>query len=136
MRDYIITGARIILPDIISQARDVLISGGTIAAVGTGLARKEAEVLDAGGAYLSPGLVDIHIHGAAGVMCDTARPLDLNAMSKALARLGTTSFLPTVTSSPTDMTVQALSAIREAADRVDGARILGANMEGIGRAHV
>ncbi len=130
MRDYVITGARIILPDSISLARDILISDGIITAIGAGLARKGAEALDAGGAYLSPGLIDIHIHGAAGVMCDRARPRDLNTMSTALARLGTTSFLATVTSSPKDATVAALAAIRQALDRVDGARILGANMEG------
>ncbi len=130
MRDYVITGARIILPDIVSEGRDILISGDTIAAIGMGFRPKDAEVLDAGGAYLSPGLVDIHIHGAGGVLCDTARPEDLSTMSDTLARLGTTSFLPTISSSAKDMTIAALSAIREAVDRADGARILGANMEG------
>ena len=95
-----------------------------------GLRPKDAEVLDAGGAYLSPGLVDIHIHGAAGVMCDMARPEDLSTMSDTLACLGTTSYLPTISSSAKDMTIAALSAVRQAADRADGARILGANMEG------
>jgi N-acetylglucosamine-6-phosphate deacetylase len=130
VRDYVITGARMILPDSISEGRDILISGGAIAAIGAGLDQGEAEVIDAGGAYLCPGLVDIHIHGAAGVMCDMARPYDLKMMSTVLARLGTTSFLATVTSSPKDATVAALSTIRQAADLVSGARILGANMEG------
>jgi N-acetylglucosamine-6-phosphate deacetylase len=130
VRDYLIKSVRIILPDIISQTRDVLISGDTIMAVGTGFAPKGAEVLDAGGAYLAPGLVDIHIHGAAGVLCDTARPRDINTMSTALARLGTTAFLPTVSASSKDITVAALSAIRQAAGMVEGARIIGAHMEG------
>jgi N-acetylglucosamine-6-phosphate deacetylase len=130
MNDRIIRGARLILPDIIVEGRDVLISGDTIAAVGPGAAARDAEVLDAGGAYLCPGLVDIHIHGAGGVLTHTAGTDDLVTMSIALARLGTTSFLPTVTSSPPDMTVAALSAIREIAGKTDGARILGAHMEG------
>ena len=130
MRDTVITGARIILPDSISEPKEVLISGGTIAAVGTGFERTAADVLDVRGAYLCPGLVDIHIHGAAGVMCDTAGPDDLETISGVLARLGTTSFLPTTTSSPAGMTAAALSTIREAADRVTGARILGVHMEG------
>ncbi len=130
MRDTVISGARVIFGEIISETDDVLISGGRIAAVGTGLKRTTAEVIEARGAYLCPGLVDIHIHGAAGVMCDTADVPELERMSGLLARLGTTSFLPTITSSPQDTTVAALSAIREAAGRVTGARILGSHMEG------
>lgn len=130
MRDTVITGARIILPDSISEPKEVLISGGTIAAIGTGFEATAVDVLDARGAYLCPGLVDIHIHGAAGVLCDRAGPDDLTAMSITLAHLGTTSFLPTITSSSEEMTLAALSSIKEAADRVTGARILGAHMEG------
>ena len=87
-------------------------------------------MLDAKDAYLCPGLVDIHIHGAAGVMCDRAGVRELGAMSMVLARLGTTSFLATISSSERDMTLEVLSAVREASAAVEGARILGAHMEG------
>lgn len=130
MKDLIISNARVILPDTITRPADVLIAGGVIAAIGAGLKTRQAEVFDSRGAYLCPGLVDIHIHGAAGVMCDRARPVDLAAMSTALARLGTTSFLATVASSGPDMTLGVLAAVRDFIDRPDGARILGVHMEG------
>jgi len=130
VRDVIITNAAVILPDTVTRTDDVLISEGVITAIGPEMDRDQSEVIDAAGAYLAPGLVDIHIHGAAGVLTHTAGVEDLVWMSAALARLGTTSFLPTITSSPPEMTVAALSAIREAAGGTNGARILGAHMEG------
>ena len=130
MNDLVITNARVILPDTVTGADDVLVSGGVIAAIGPGVARGRADVLDAKDAYLCPGLVDIHIHGAAGVMCDRAGARDLGAMSMVLARLGTTSFLATISSSEKDITRGVLSAVREASSAVEGARILGAHMEG------
>jgi dihydropyrimidinase len=46
-----------------SKRADVLIEGGTIVAVGEGLeAPANAEVLDAGGAYVVPGGIDPHTH--------------------------------------------------------------------------
>ncbi|MGW3957388.1 dihydroorotase [Streptomyces sp. NPDC004752] len=42
--------------------QDVLIDGATIAAVGTGLDADGAEVVDAAGKVLLPGLVDLHTH--------------------------------------------------------------------------
>jgi N-acetylglucosamine-6-phosphate deacetylase len=128
--DLVITNARVILPDTVTEADDILVSGGVIAAIGPGLARGRADVLDAKDAYLCPGLVDIHIHGAAGVMCERAGARELGAMSMVLARLGTTSFLATISSSERDMTIGVLSAVREASAAVEGARILGAHLEG------
>ncbi|MDI5964699.1 dihydroorotase [Streptantibioticus silvisoli] len=44
------------------ETRDVLIDGGLVAAVGTGLAADGAEVYEAAGQILLPGLVDLHTH--------------------------------------------------------------------------
>ncbi len=42
---------------------DVLVTDGVVASIGTGLtAPEDAECLDAGGAVLLPGLVDLHVH--------------------------------------------------------------------------
>ncbi len=45
-----------------ADAVDVLVRGGTIAAVGHGLDPGEAGVLEAEGLVLVPGLVDVHVH--------------------------------------------------------------------------
>jgi N-acetylglucosamine-6-phosphate deacetylase len=81
--------------------------------------------------YVSPGFVDVHVHGWGGhdAMGSTD---DLDGMARALLRHGVTSFLPTGVTNP-------LPVIRAFADRVrawipcappDGAEPLGFNIEG------
>lgn len=64
MKDILIKNAQVISPaDNINDKCDILIRDGKISAVGTGLAgAEEAEVIDAGGLYAVPGLVDMHVH--------------------------------------------------------------------------
>lgn len=50
------------------DAGDVLVEGDRIAAVGPGLAADDAEIVDAAGAIVLPGLVDAHHHAWLGVM--------------------------------------------------------------------
>ncbi|MCM2579476.1 dihydroorotase [Streptomyces meridianus] len=57
-RNTLIRGARVLG----AEAQDVLIEGGTIAAVGPGLSAPDAVVVEADGQILLPGLVDLHTH--------------------------------------------------------------------------
>ena len=61
---YLLKGAHVVDPQVgLDDVRDVLIDGDKIAAVGEGLEAPEgAEVIDAAGKYLVPGLVDMHVH--------------------------------------------------------------------------
>ena len=61
---YLLKGAHVVDPQVgLDDVRDVLIDGDKIAAVGEGLDVPEgAEVIDAAGKYLVPGLVDMHVH--------------------------------------------------------------------------
>ena len=85
------------------------------------------EILDARGAYLAPGLVDIHCHGAD----DVRFSLEPLRAAKYLLRHGTTTVLPTLSYS---MSRQALldgiDTIHEAMGHPDGANIGGFYMEG------
>ena len=87
---------------------------------------------DLGGAKVIPGLVDIHIHGAAGADASDGDPEGLLTMGRYLASRGVTAFLPTLMSLPEKDAERALAAVEEAKDRRDGASalILGARMEG------
>lgn len=58
MSKTLIRGAKVLGGDV----QDVLIDGGTIAEVGTGLSAEGATVIEADGQILLPGLVDLHTH--------------------------------------------------------------------------
>ena len=88
-------------------------------------------VLDAKGAYVTPGLIDIHVHGGGGgdVMDGTVAALE--QMAQTFARYGTTAFLPaTVTATHKDI-LQAVDAVKEAAEEgTAGAQVMGVHLEG------
>ncbi|HEV3196622.1 MAG TPA: amidohydrolase/deacetylase family metallohydrolase [Bryobacteraceae bacterium] len=66
--DLLLQGGHVIdLKNGISAVRDVAIKDGAIAAVGQRLAATDAlKVVDVSGLYVTPGLVDIHVHVYAG----------------------------------------------------------------------
>ena len=63
--DVIVQGGRVIDPSLrVNAIRDVAIVGGRIAAVEANIAADAAEVMDAAGKAVIPGLLDIHTHYA------------------------------------------------------------------------
>lgn len=58
MSRYLVKGARILG----GEPADILLDGGAIREVGTGLSAKDTEILDAAGLIALPGLVDLHTH--------------------------------------------------------------------------
>ena len=63
MARLLIRGGRILDPSLdLDAPGDCLIEDGRIAAVGVGLPTEGAEVLDAEGAWIAPGLIDVHAH--------------------------------------------------------------------------
>ena len=66
--DLLLKGGHVIDPkNRISAVRDVAIANGKIAAVAANIAPADAfKVVDASGTYITPGLIDIHVHVFAG----------------------------------------------------------------------
>jgi dihydroorotase len=63
MTKILIKGGRVISPaQKLDDTCDLLIKNGKIAAIGSDLDGKGAEVIDAAGKIVTPGLVDIHVH--------------------------------------------------------------------------
>jgi N-acetylglucosamine-6-phosphate deacetylase len=113
----------------------LLVDEGQIVALGEGAPpashRQRAEPIDLGGAWLLPGLIDMHTHGALG--CDTmdADPEALRTMARFFAQHGVTGFLATTMSAPAPAIHAALHAVRDLMEAdTGGAALLGAHVEG------
>jgi N-acetylglucosamine-6-phosphate deacetylase len=90
-----------------------------------------SEIVDAGGLFLSPGFVDIHIHGGAGSDFMDATASDIATVFRYHAAHGTTSLCPTTATAPLHEILASLTAL----DRYRNGpqlfgRALGAHIEG------
>jgi N-acetylglucosamine-6-phosphate deacetylase len=107
----------------------VTIEAGKISHVGRGTKDRCERILDFRGFYVSPGLVDIHVHGGGGH--GAMDPEGIGGLSEFLARGGVTSYLPTTHTAPHELIVEAARAIgRGIRGGVSGATPLGIHMEG------
>lgn len=112
---------------------EVLVENGKILDVGTDLSLSPGEeILDCGGKLLSPGFVDVHIHGCdSSDTCDGTREA-IDTMSRFLIKHGVTSFCPTSMTIGVGQIEKAILAAKAAAEDPlsDGARVIGINLEG------
>jgi len=95
------------------------------------LSQKCEEIIDAKGSLVSPGFIDMHIHGSGGydVMDGTKEAID--GISAAIVKNGVTGFLPTTMTMSKEKIYAALDSVRASMDsEVKGAKVLGAHMEG------
>jgi len=90
------------------------------------------EIIDVQGNYISPGFIDLHIHGSGGFDTMDGSLEALKAISNTILKHGTTSFLPTTMTMKLETIYKALDTVREALaiKELQGARILGAHLEG------
>lgn len=89
---------------------------------------RQEKSLDVGGSYVIPGMIDIHIHGAAGYDTIQPDPRGLPTIARAVAQHGVTGFLPTaMTASVKEM---AGMIRRSLLPTHGGAVILGCHLEG------
>jgi len=87
--------------------------------------------IDAKGNFVSPGFIDIHIHGAGGFDTMDGEAEHLAYISKTICKNGVTAFLPTTMTMEKKNIYKSLNSIREAMEKEkDGAIILGAHLEG------
>ncbi|UPT77387.1 N-acetylglucosamine-6-phosphate deacetylase [Sulfurovum sp. XGS-02] len=88
------------------------------------------EIIDARGAYVSAGFIDLHIHGSGGADVMDATPDALETISSTLLQTGTTSFLATTMTMSSEAIDKALQNIQLHAAKVSGATLLGIHLEG------
>lgn len=88
-------------------------------------------ILDANGLYISPGFIDVHIHGAGGYDTMDGTVDALNTIAKTIVKHGTTSFTPTTMTVSTKAIQKSMRVIKQLKEEgTDGANILGAHLEG------
>jgi len=90
----------------------------------------DIEIIDAKGAYVSAGFIDLHIHGSGGADVMDATPEALETLSTTLLQTGTTSFLATTMTMSTQEIDNALQNIQTHSTSVTGSQIVGVHLEG------
>ena len=107
----------------------VRIDGGRISGVGDDVEVGDAEVLDASGAIVAPGFIDLQCNGAGGFDL-TSDPASIRDVAALLPRFGVTAFCPTVVTSPRATRAAAIRECARARSRTDGSTPLGLHLEG------
>lgn len=127
-----IVGGRVVLPDRVEEGLALVIEDGLIRGVTpSGSLSEEIEREDVGGRLVAPGLVDIHVHGAAGYGFDDPTASSHAAVAAALLVSGVTSCFAGIATGPLDQMVQSIAVVRAGLGvSGSGARILGAYLEG------
>lgn len=132
MKKLIIKNGRILTPLRDIGIGSVVIQDGIITAVETGEVNIEgAEVIDAGGNYISPGFIDLHTHGAGNHdFMDATMEAYLGA-AEMHAKHGTTYLLPTTLTSTNEGLYDTFELFRKAQkENKKGAILGGLHLEG------
>ncbi len=125
----IFKNAKVIFPD---KIRDcvVVTDNGKIIDICNSFENKNAEIIDCGGMYLSPGFVDIHVHGGGNKSAMSEDYRDIIEMAEAHLKYGTTSIAPTTLAAPVEQLKKVTLSIKKAAEESSEANILGVHYEG------
>jgi N-acetylglucosamine-6-phosphate deacetylase len=129
---FALVNGRIVLPDEVVEGKAVIVDGAAIAgivdvaALGDEMAR-----VDVDGRFITPGLIDIHTHGALGHTFNEPTAEAFGTITTENGRRGVTSLLATTATAPIPDLVACLAFTRQwMAETHDGAQVLGAHVEG------
>jgi N-acetylglucosamine-6-phosphate deacetylase len=124
----IFINARLIFPDGVREGLELAVEEGKISAIREQTQARGEEIVDLGGNYLSPGFIDLHVHGALGRDAMEASAEAFRAICDFHASGGTTSLLLTTTTAPIDRLIEVLGAVRDC--RSSTSAIAGVHLEG------
>jgi len=128
-----IVNGKIILKDRVVEGCALLYTDVVEGVVPVESVPADAQVIDAAGGYVSPGLIDMHIHGYLGKdVCDGEEE-SIRTISNGLLKNGVTGYLPTTMTVDVKVIRKALEvcrALKEESKTWDGSAILGCHAEG------
>ncbi|MDE3720985.1 N-acetylglucosamine-6-phosphate deacetylase [Nocardiopsis sp. N85] len=110
-----LTDARVVTPDGVHRGR-IRIENGRIAALEPDSSPATGEVRDLGGAWVVPGLVDVHVHGGAGHAFPDADPEGALATIRFNRARGVTAMVGGLVAATPEDTVRQVSALAELCD--------------------
>ncbi len=118
MTSFAFINGTVVLPDGLIENGMVVCDGPQIVSVGHQKRQaKSVEVVDAAGGYISPGFVDIHVHGGAGADFMDGTVDAIRTACDAHARHGTTTIFPTTTTGSAKHILAMIEACSEARKR-------------------
>jgi N-acetylglucosamine-6-phosphate deacetylase len=127
-----IFNGKVITPKSILENASVIVSNGKIIGIEKGNPNiNDALEIDAKGQYISPGFIDIHLHGGGGSDFMDGTPEAFLNIAETHAKYGTTAMFPTtLTAEPEDL-VATIESFEIAKSRnTNGASLLGMHLEG------
>jgi len=135
MDTYLISNVNIILTDRVQHGA-VVITSGRIARIyfseaEISLDTEEVIKVDGKGNYLSPGFIDIHVHGGGGADFMDGTVEAFLTVAETHAKFGTTAMLPTTLTTTKEQLLKTLNCYEEASKRnIQGAKFVGMHLEG------
>lgn len=129
---YAIVNGRLVLPDQVVTGQALIVARDRIEVlVPASTVDPAVPQVDAGGRLVTPGLVDIHIHGAQGHSFNEPTVAAFTTITQTAAANGVTSLLATTATDDIENLVSSLALVeRWMAEAHGGAQILGAHVEG------
>ncbi len=127
-----IINGRIIAPDKIIEGQNILFENGIITGFSSNSGYADCdEIIDAEGHYVSPGFIDIHVHGGGGHDFMDGTVEAFLQIAETHARFGTTAMFPTTLTSEVADLFSTLDAYKEAHQKNrKGAQFMGMHLEG------
>jgi N-acetylglucosamine-6-phosphate deacetylase len=130
----ILAAPRVVTPAHVLAPGAIVVDGGRIIDVVSGIPRGGADAVLLKSGLLIPGLVDLQVNGAFGVDLVAATADDWHRLGRLLPTTGVTAFLATFITAPIDVLTAALGRARAARAelqvRRDTAQLLGVHLEG------
>ena len=114
MTEVLLAGGRVVLPERVEDGCDVLVRADRITAVGPSLTcDDQVTVIDARGKIVTPGWIDLHVHGGADADFMDGTPAAVEQACRAHLEHGTTTIFPTTTTGSPEQIHAMLTACQD-----------------------
>ena len=130
-KQFALVNGRVVLRDAVTLGKAVVVDGGKIAKViDAGALSVDIERIDVRGRYITPGLIDLHTHGALGHTFNEPTTEAFGTICAENARRGVTGLLGTLATAPIPDLIRSLEFARVWMKQSNhGARVLGTHLE-------